>query len=101
MSKPASNPISAWFDVGYAVFRDGPAGPHCFPPLDDSEAQRHWLGVFGAAWVECPDEKTLEAIRNGNWLGGESVEEALVRVLAGRDDLLRQLWVHGLGRYCA
>jgi hypothetical protein len=96
MAKPTDNPNAASFDVGYAAFRDGPAGPHCFPPLDEPEAQRHWLGGFGAAWVECPDDATLDAIRNGDWLGGESVEDALVRVLAGREDLLRQLWAHGL-----
>jgi len=98
MSNPPSNPISAWFEVGYAAFRDGPTGPPCFPPLDDPDAQRHWLEGFGTAWVECPDDATLDAIRNGDWLGGESVEEALVRVLAGREDLLYQLWAHGPGR---
>lgn len=98
MAKPTNLPNAAWFDVGYAAFRDGPSGPQCFPPLDDPEAQRHWLGGFGAAWVECPDEATLNAIRDGDWLGGESVEEALVRVLEGREELLGQLWAHGLGQ---
>jgi hypothetical protein len=94
----ANDPNAAWFDVGYAAVRDGPTGPHCFPPLDDPEAQRHWLGGFGTAWVDRPDDATHNAIRNGDWQGGESFEEALVRVLEGWEDLLRQLWAHGLGR---
>ena len=49
------------------------------PPLDDDDPPRQWLVGFGAAGVECPDDAAIESILNGDWMGGESVEEALVR----------------------
>jgi hypothetical protein len=47
------------------------------------EAQRAWLGGFGAAWACGPDER--------------SVDEALARALLGRAELLRQLRSHRAG----
>jgi hypothetical protein len=87
-----------WFGAGWAVFKGGTADPDFYPPLDDTDAQREWLAGFGAAWVECPDDEAVESILNGDGMGGESVEEALVRVLESRDDLLRALWALGLNK---
>jgi len=69
-----------WIDVGWAVYREDVRDAEFFPPLNDMEAQRHWLGGFGAAWVAAPD--------------GESVDDALARVLDGRGELLLQLRSH-------
>lgn len=41
----------AWFEAGEAVHA-GNRNPARFPPLDDPQAQRWWLGGFLAAWVE-------------------------------------------------
>jgi len=38
--------VSEWFDAGTGV-ATGHGGR--FPPLDDAEAQRWWLGGFGTA----------------------------------------------------
>ncbi len=73
-----------WIDVGWAVYREAVCDAEFFPPLDDMEAQRRWLGGFGAAWVAAPDDE-------------ESVDEALVRMLDGREELLRQLRSHREG----
>jgi len=95
---PAKIADFGWFGAGYAVFGTETSDRDFYPPLDDDEAQRQWLAGFGAAWVECPDDSATESILNGDWLGGESVEEALVRILEGRMELLRQLWAHGLDK---
>jgi hypothetical protein len=87
-----------WFDAGWAVFASGLRDPAFFPPLNDMEAQRQWLGGFGAAWAEAPDVQALAAIPNGEPRNGESLDAALVRVLTGRGELLRQLRAHGAGR---
>jgi len=70
-----------WFPIGERVYREGRRDAESFPPLNDMEAQRWWLGGFGAAWAESSD-------------GEESVDEALARALEGRADLLRQLRSH-------
>lgn len=70
---------SDWFDIGWAVYRKDLRNDANFPPLNDMQAQRWWLGGFAAAWAE---NVTVE---------GESVDLALVRALAGKEDLLRQL----------
>jgi hypothetical protein len=49
-----------WFGAGYAVAKGGTAPDDYYPPLNDLEAQREWLGGFGAGWVECPDEEAIE-----------------------------------------
>lgn len=54
-----------------------------YPPLDDAEAQRYWLGGFGAAWV-ASDDKT-------------PVAEVLAAALADRPALFDQLRTHGSG----
>jgi len=63
--------IDDWFDVGWDAF-------------NDMEAQRAWLGGFGAAWAEASEEDA-------------SIDEALVRALDGRAELLRQLRSHREG----
>jgi hypothetical protein len=75
--------IDYWFDVGWEAFAKGWRDADSFPPLNDMEAQRAWLGGFGAAWACGPDER--------------SVDEALARALAGRAELLRQLRSHRAG----
>ncbi|MGA7982110.1 MAG: hypothetical protein WCA32_18060 [Chromatiaceae bacterium] len=73
-----------WFDVGWDALTEGPRDDESFPPLNDMEAQRAWLGGFGAARVEASDD-------------GDSVDEALARALEGRAALLRQLRSHRAG----
>jgi len=73
-----------WFDVGWVAFTEDRGDADSFPPLNDMEAQRWWLGGFGAAWASGPDE-------------AGSVDEALARALAGRAALLRQLRSHRAG----
>jgi hypothetical protein len=76
--------IDYWFEAGWAVFKEERWDADFFPPLNDMEAQRAWLGGFGAAWASGPD-------------AAGSVDEALVRALAGRAALLRQLRSHRAG----
>jgi hypothetical protein len=73
-----------WFEAGSAAYLDGGRDVALFPPLGDREAQRAWLGGFGATWAETR-------------VNGESVAEALIRTLAGSEELLRQLWSHRTG----
>ena len=73
-----------WLDAGWAVYKEGARDPEYFPPLGDRDAQRAWLGGFGAAWASDLD-------------GKESVDEALARALEGRGELLRQLRSHTSG----
>jgi hypothetical protein len=76
-----------WLAAGIAVFH-GSTAPRDFPPLDDTAAQRHWLGGFGAAWAECPVEAT-------GWCA-RPVDVALMLALEAREQLLVQLCAHGL-----
>lgn len=63
-----------------------------FPPLGDKEAQRAWLGGFGAAWAG-------EALRDvPDALASLPIDEALISVLEGRQALLRECWAHGLAK---
>ena len=54
-----------------------------YPPLNDTEAQRYWLGGFGAAWA-ASDVKTPLA-------------EVLAAALGARAALRDQLLTHGSG----
>lgn len=85
-----------WFGQGWAVFKGELRDDKHFPPLNDMEAQRWWLGGFGAAWAECPDEAAIDSILYGDGMGGESVDAALLRAMQGRAELLRQLRAHGM-----
>lgn len=87
-----------WLDAGEAVFTGAAHDDAYFPPLDDQDAQMQWLGGFGAAWANCPEEDAVPSPLNGDGMGGESVEEALVRILETRPELLRALWDLGLGK---
>jgi hypothetical protein len=72
-----------WFAAGTQRHdRGATAAP--LPPLNDMEAQRHWLAGFGAAWVERPDALSLA--------------DALLAALRDQEALLHQLRAHGLGR---
>lgn len=56
------------------------------------------IGLPGSVrdWVEFTDDVAIDSILDGDWLGGESAEKTLVRVLASREEWLPQLWAHGL-----
>lgn len=84
MSLPYTVEQIGWYAAGWAVFARDVRDPEFFPPLNDIEAQREWLGGFGAAWVAHDDN-------------GESVDEALERALTGKEELLRQLRSHRAG----
>lgn len=86
-----------WFSAGWAVYIGAARGAADFPPLNDMQAQRWWLGGFGAAWTEDIDDRGLRAVLNEEGIVGESVDEALARALAGREELLRQLRSHREG----
>ena len=72
---------AAWFEAGSITYLEGRGDASLLPPSYDMEAQRWWLEGFGAAWAE--------ALKDG-----ESVDDALVRALEGREELLRQLRSH-------
>lgn len=98
MTIPAKIRDFGWFGAGYAVAKGDVRDPDFYPPLNDMEAQREWLGGFGAGWAECPDDAAVASILYWDVTGGESVHQALARALEGRPELLRQLWAHGEGR---
>jgi len=87
-----------WFGAGYAVGKGDVRDPDFYPPLNDMEAQREWLGGFGAAWVEYPEDEAIESILHGDGMSGESVDDALARAMEGREKLLRQLRSHSSDR---
>lgn len=91
---PQESEDNEWFSRGWAVYKGNLRDDDHFPPLNDMEAQRWWLGGFGAAWCESPDDAAIQSILEGDGMGGESVIEALVRALEGRGELLRQLQAH-------
>ena len=84
-----------WFDVGWDAYGGDAAAQ--LPPLHDMEAQRAWLGGFGAAWAEDLEDAVIASVLQGDGMDGESVEEALVRALVGREELLRQSRSHRAG----
>ena len=70
-----------WFTAGTQLHDHGAtAAP--LPPLNDINAQRHWLGGFGAAWVERQDALSLD--------------DALLAALQDHAPLLRQLRANGV-----
>jgi len=82
------HPNDIWFEAGIAVFY-GDTAEACYPPLNDIEAQRWWLGGFGAAWAENPGDDPPAA--------GLPLTTALAQALEGRERLLRQLRSHASG----
>jgi hypothetical protein len=74
-----------WFGAGWAVYQEDVRDPEYFPPLGDRDAQRQWLGGFGAAWASDIATK-------------ESVDDAISKALEGRAELLRQLRSHTSGK---
>jgi hypothetical protein len=99
MGMPDKIKSFGWFGAGWAVFKGGTKDPDFYPPLNDMEAQREWLGGFGAAFAETPDEEAIEALLvYGDPCGGKPVTEYLYEALADRPDLLVQLRAHGEGQ---
>lgn len=96
MGMPKKIEDFAWYGAGWAVFKGGVTDPDFYPPLNDMEAQREWLGGFGAAWVDYPDDAAIDSILAGDGMGGESVDQALARAMEGHPELLRQLRSHRL-----
>jgi hypothetical protein len=47
---PATAHELAWFEAGEAVYA-GARELERFPPIDDPNARRWWLGGFGSAWA--------------------------------------------------
>ncbi|MCP4993508.1 MAG: hypothetical protein GY934_06955 [Gammaproteobacteria bacterium] len=86
-----------WFGAGWAVYKGDVKDIDFFPPLGDIQAQREWLGGFGAAWAEYPDEVAMKSILDGDGMGGESVRATLAKTLEGKTELLRQLLAHSNG----
>ena len=70
--------MNDWFAAGEQV---ATGQGDCCPPLEDAEAQRWWLGGFGAAWAAGTDERP--------------VTEALAAALRGQEALLEQLRAQG------
>ena len=58
------------------------------------------LTALLADCVDCPDVADIEEVLNDAWVRGESVEDALARILDGREDVLRQIrdYIDKLGR---
>ena len=71
-----------WFKAGARVGANKPGGAQ-YPPLNDTQAQRYWLGGFGAAWAASDDETPLA--------------EVLAAALGERAALRDQLLTHGTG----
>jgi hypothetical protein len=65
-SCPMSNAaeFERWFAADTGAF-NGSTDPADSPPLDDTDAQRYWLGGFGfgAAWAECPWARSVVGAR--------------------------------------
>jgi hypothetical protein len=74
MGLPGKIKDFGWYGAGWAVFKGGTDDPDFYPPIDDIEAQQEWLDGFTAACADYPD--------------GETMEQALSRVLVGRTALL-------------
>jgi hypothetical protein len=86
--------LDVWFDRGWDVY-EGAREQHYYPPLNDMQAQRWWLGGFGAAWAVAPFEMPPDKLVDSDALNLSNVEKALLVALEGRADLLRQLRAHG------
>ncbi len=71
-----------WFKAGARVGANK-QGAVKYPPLGDAQAQRYWLGGFGAAWAASDVETP--------------VAEVLSAALADQPALLDQLRTHGSG----
>ena len=94
-------PCADWFDLGAQAFAAGRPAPGLLPPLGEPEAQRWWLGGFGAAWAEAgmapgpPATLDHGPERTAVPAPSLSVLDALVLALDGRPALLAELWHHG------
>jgi hypothetical protein len=89
---------TAWFDLGAQAFAAGRPAPGLLPPLGDAEAQRWWLGGFGAAWAEAEMAPGPPATLGHDASPGStavSVLDALVEALGDHRALLAELWAHG------
>ncbi|MCG6940526.1 MAG: histidine kinase [Thiohalocapsa sp.] len=79
---PTTPEADYWLTAGIAVFHGSTAAAD-FPPLDAPQAQRYWLGGFGAAWAECP--------RDADGWCAQPLDVALMLALVGRGELLAQV----------
>ena len=98
MTMPAKIKEFGWFGAGWAVFKGGTKDTDYYPPLNDMEAQRAWLGGFGAAYAEYPDDEAIRSTLHGDGTGGESLNSLLTKALEGRACLLEQLRAHHASR---
>jgi hypothetical protein len=74
-----------WFGAGWAVYKGDVRDSEFFPPLNDMEAQRWWLGGFGAAWAEDLDNAVVASVLHGTgWVGSRSRRPSRGHVRAGR-----------------
>lgn len=85
----------SWFDAGSGIFDGIVDDPGCYPPLDDREIQRQWLGGFVGAWAELTMFATADPRVDPRQ---RPVLEVLADKLADRPDLLQQLRALGAAR---
>ena len=52
-----------WFALGFAVFEGRAAYLDRYPPLNDMQAQRGWLGGFGPSWIEAAERHDRDPAR--------------------------------------
>ena len=73
--------MSNWFSAGALV-----ATGHgdCYPPLGDGEAQRWWLGGFGAAWAAGTDERPVLVVLAAALRGQEALHGQLCALGGGQ-----------------
>lgn len=90
---PATARELAWFEAGEAVFA-GDHDPARFPPLDDTGAQRWWLGGFGSAWAAADQEAGTPSPRHDPTavLCHDDLRTALAVALADHPTLAARLF---------
>ncbi len=73
--------MSDWFDAGAEV-----AAGHGerYPPLDDADAQRWWLGGYGTAWALGSDARPVTEALAAALRDQEALREQLGKALAGK-----------------
>ena len=77
----------AWFEAGEAVF-EGDCAPERFPPIDDPQTQRWWIGGFASAWAAAGQKEPPSPRRDPTAaLCYDDVRVALSVALADHPDL--------------
>ena len=72
-------PEYGWYGAGWASLKGGTVADIHMPP-NESGSLKKWIDGFLAAHAEYPDEDAMESIMNGDGTGGESAEDALLRI---------------------